>query len=167
MYNRHFNIFSLLPTQILKTDKWKYMEKYWINYELVMILIRNGRAGISFSFSFFFFLLTFLLDIFFIYISNLILFPSFSCENSLSPPSPYSPTHLLPFLAWHSPILCHRNFRRPRASPSIDDQLKKTEMSNLVKIYKLLRFPTHPKLNMPLFCMFILCGRNDIFVTHF
>ena len=39
----------------------------------------------------------FFLDIFFIYISNVIPFPSFPSENPLSPfPSPYSPTHPLP-----------------------------------------------------------------------
>jgi hypothetical protein len=39
----------------------------------------------------------FLLDIFYIYVSNVILFPSFPSENPLSPcPSPCSPTH--PFL---------------------------------------------------------------------
>jgi hypothetical protein len=37
---------------------------------------------------------SFLLDMFFIYISNVILFPSFPSENRLSPPtSPWSPTH--------------------------------------------------------------------------
>jgi hypothetical protein len=41
----------------------------------------------------------FLLDIFFIYISNVIPFPSFPSKNFLSPSlSPCSPTHLLPFL---------------------------------------------------------------------
>jgi hypothetical protein len=39
------------------------------------------------------------LDIFFIYTSNIIPFPSFPSENPLSPPlSPYSPTHLPLFL---------------------------------------------------------------------
>jgi hypothetical protein len=43
-------------------------------------------------FSFFF-----LLDIFFIYISNVIPFPGFPSENPLSPsPPPCSPTHPLP-----------------------------------------------------------------------
>jgi hypothetical protein len=43
-------------------------------------------------------LYTFLLDILFIYIPNVIPFPSFHSENSLSlPASPYSPTHPLPF----------------------------------------------------------------------
>jgi hypothetical protein len=42
---------------------------------------------------------SFLLDTFFIYISNAIPFPSFPSENPLSPPpSPCSPTHPLPFL---------------------------------------------------------------------
>jgi hypothetical protein len=41
----------------------------------------------------------FLLDIFFIYISNVIPFPSFLSENPLSPiHSPCSPTHPLPLL---------------------------------------------------------------------
>jgi hypothetical protein len=39
------------------------------------------------------------LDIFFIYISNVIPFPNFPSENPLSPPhSPCLPTHPLPFL---------------------------------------------------------------------
>jgi hypothetical protein len=42
------------------------------------------------------FLITFLLDIFFIYISNVIPFPSFPSENPLPPPpSPCSATHSL------------------------------------------------------------------------
>jgi hypothetical protein len=41
----------------------------------------------------------FLLYTFFIYISNVIPFPSFPSKNTLSPPpSSYSPTHPLPFL---------------------------------------------------------------------
>jgi hypothetical protein len=49
------------------------------------------RVDREFSFSFFF-----LLNIFFIYISNVIPFPSFPSENPLSPsPFPYSPTHPL------------------------------------------------------------------------
>ena len=68
----------------------------------------------------FFFL--FLLDIFFIYISNVIPFPSFPSENPLSPPPA---PHLIHFhsWSWHSPILGHRAFTGPRASPPIDDQL--------------------------------------------
>jgi hypothetical protein len=51
-----------------------------------------------------------LLDIFFIYISNIIPFPSFPSENPLSPPpasqltNPPTPA----FWPWHSPILGHR-----------------------------------------------------------
>jgi hypothetical protein len=42
---------------------------------------------------------SFLLDIFFIYILNVIPFLSFPSKNPLSPPcSPCSPTHPLPFL---------------------------------------------------------------------
>jgi hypothetical protein len=65
----------------------------------------------------------FLLDIFFIYISNVILLPSFPSEKSpilytLSLlPNPPTPT------SWpkHSPILGHRTFTEPRASSPIDD----------------------------------------------
>jgi hypothetical protein len=68
-----------------------------------------------------------LLDIFFIYISNVIPFPGFSPEipilsptlffpyfyEGASPPSPTSPP-------WHSPTLGHGAFTRPGASPPID-----------------------------------------------
>jgi hypothetical protein len=59
----------------------------------------------------------FLLDIFFIYISNAI------------PKAPYSFPTLLPNLPtptswpWHSPVLGHIIFARPRASPSSDGRL--------------------------------------------
>jgi hypothetical protein len=76
---------------------------------------------------FFFFLLFFyfFLDRFFIYISNVITFPSFPSGIPLSPllfppPSPTYPL-LLPG-PWHSPILGHRTFTGPRASPSIDER---------------------------------------------
>jgi hypothetical protein len=65
-------------------------------------------------------LLLFLLDIFFIYISNFIPFPGFPSESPhplpllTNPPSPAS-------LPWHSPTLGHRAFIGPRASPPIDD----------------------------------------------
>jgi hypothetical protein len=49
---------------------------------------------------------SFLLDIFFIYISNVIPFPSFHSKNPLSSlPSPCSPTHLLPFLVLAFPYI--------------------------------------------------------------
>jgi hypothetical protein len=66
----------------------------------------------------------FLLDIFFIYISNAIPFPSFFSESPL-----YHPPALLlypPIPAswpWHSCVLGHIIFTRPRTSPRIDGQL--------------------------------------------
>jgi hypothetical protein len=49
---------------------------------------------------------SFLLDSFFIYLSNVIPFPSFPSENPLSPPPPPppQPTHSR-FQSWPSPIL--------------------------------------------------------------
>ena len=72
-----------------------------------------------------FFSLSLKLDIFFIYISNVIPFPSFPSEKSpiLFPlplltnlPTPAS-------WPWHSPILGHRTFTGPRASLPTDDEL--------------------------------------------
>ena len=64
------------------------------------------------------------LDIFFIYISNVIPFPSFPSENPLSspPPSALQPTHSHSWY-WHSIILEHRAFTGPRASPPVEDRL--------------------------------------------
>ena len=62
-----------------------------------------------------------LLDIFFIYISNVIPFPCFPSENPLLPPlPPYSLTYplLIPGLA----TLGHRASTGPRASLPIDEQ---------------------------------------------
>jgi hypothetical protein len=65
-----------------------------------------------------------LLDIFFIYISNVICFPGFLSEKNpisyllsllTNPPIPAS-------WPWHSHKLGHRAFTGPRASPPIDDQ---------------------------------------------
>jgi hypothetical protein len=67
-------------------------------------------------------MLLFLLDIFFIYISNFIPFPLLPTEN---PPMP-SPLLLLTnpptpaFLSWHSSTLGHQAFRGPRASALTD-----------------------------------------------
>ena len=62
-----------------------------------------------------------------IYISNVIPFPGFPCENPLFPP-PY--THTNPptpaSWPWHSPTLGHRAFTGPRASSPIDDRLGHT-----------------------------------------
>jgi hypothetical protein len=53
-----------------------------LEYNFVFVIFKNC------------FLLFFLLDNFFIYISNVIPFPSFPSENPVSPPfSSYSPTH--------------------------------------------------------------------------
>ena len=89
--------------------KWKYWK------QPVTSQTRNRISSSSFAF---------LLDIFFIYISNVIPFPSFPSENPLPSylplfPNPPTPTSW-PLL---SPILGHRTFTGPRASPPIDDQL--------------------------------------------
>ena len=59
----------------------------------------------------------FLLDIFFIYISNAILRVPYTLPVLL--PNPHTPTSW----PWHSPVLGHMIFPRPRASPSIDGWL--------------------------------------------
>jgi hypothetical protein len=57
----------------------------------------------------------FLLDIFFIYISNAIPKAPYTLSLALlpNPPTPAS-------WPWHSPVLGHMIFARPRASPPID-----------------------------------------------
>ena len=65
---------------------------------------------------------SFLLDIFFIYISNGIPFPGFASEIPLS--SPLTPAHQTThscFFPWESPTMGHRAFTGPRASPPIGD----------------------------------------------
>jgi hypothetical protein len=66
----------------------------------------------------------FLLDIFFIYISNIIHFSSFSSENPLSPP-PHTAPYPTPssFLTLAFPYNGHRTFTGPRTSTPIDDKL--------------------------------------------
>jgi hypothetical protein len=59
----------------------------------------------TFLFSFFFLFFYFLLDIFFIYISNVILKVPYTL------PLPSSPTHP----PWHSPVLGHIKFAKPKA----------------------------------------------------
>jgi hypothetical protein len=71
--------------------------------------------------SFFYF---YLLDIFFICISNVIPFLSFPSENPLSPPPPTAPQPIHSYSwSWHSPILGHRTFTGLRTSPHIDGLL--------------------------------------------
>ena len=65
---------------------------------------------------------SFLLDIFFIYISNGIPFPGFDSEIPLS--SPLTPAHQTThscFFPWESPTMGHRAFTGTRASPPIGD----------------------------------------------
>jgi hypothetical protein len=74
----------------------------------------------------FIFLKIFLLDIFFIYISNVMPIPALSPEThySISPPTasmrvfPHSPTP--DSQPWHFAILGYQAFTGPRASPPID-----------------------------------------------
>ena len=76
----------------------------------------------------FFFCLYFLLDIFFIYISNVFPFPNLPFGNLLPPTlTPVSVRVLLPpstpaFPPWHSSILGHRTLSVPRAAPPTDVQ---------------------------------------------
>jgi hypothetical protein len=73
-----------------------------------------------FLFSFFFLIRYFL---YLHFLVNVIPFPSFLSENPLSPP-PLLPNPPTPASwPWQSPILGHRTFTGPRASPPIDDQL--------------------------------------------
>jgi hypothetical protein len=83
----------------------------------------------------------FLLHIFFIYISNVIPFPSFFSENHLSPlPSPCSPTHHSHSWPWHCPIMEHRTFMGLRASPHIDDRV------GHLLVHKQLEPPVPPRV---------------------
>ena len=69
------------------------------------------------------FVCLFLLDIFFIYLSNGVPFPSFPSKNPLSPPLP-APQPTTPVSwPWHPLVLGHRTFTGPRASPPTDDLL--------------------------------------------
>ena len=72
----------------------------------------------------FFLLEKFLLDIFFIYISNAIRFPSFLSESPLHPlPALFHNPPIPTSWPWHSPVLGHIIFARQRASPPTDSQL--------------------------------------------
>jgi hypothetical protein len=63
----------------------------------------------------FIFYFHFLLDIFFIYISNVIL----KVPYTLTQPNPPTPASW----SWNSPVLGHMIFARPRASPPIDGRV--------------------------------------------
>ena len=66
----------------------------------------------------------FLLDIFFIYISNAIPFPSFLSISPLYPLSALLPNPPTPASwPWHSPVLGHIIFARLRASSTINGKL--------------------------------------------
>jgi hypothetical protein len=73
-------------------------------------------------------LLMFLLDIFFIYVSNVIPFFGPPPENPYPFPSPPATMRVFPHppilasLPWHSPTIGHQAFTGPRVSPPIDAQ---------------------------------------------
>jgi hypothetical protein len=70
------------------------------------------------------FFLLLLLDIFFIYISNVIPFPSFPSEKPLYPPLPlFTNTPTPASWPWQSFILGYRTLTGPRASLPFDDRL--------------------------------------------
>jgi hypothetical protein len=76
----------------------------------------------------------FILDIFFIYISNGIPFPIFHSENPLSPHPYPAPQHTHSHSqCWLSPILGHRTFTGPRVSPPIDDRLGHSQLHIQIK----------------------------------
>jgi hypothetical protein len=84
----------------------------------------------------------FLLDIFFIYISNAIPFPSFLSKSPLYRTSSLLPNSLTPASwPWHSPVLGHIIFTRPRAYIGwiIGPPLKELE-----KVPKELKGVCHP-----------------------
>ena len=62
------------------------------------------------------------LDIYIIYISNVIPFPGFPSENPLShPPALLTNTPIPTSWPWYSPTLGHRTFIGPRVSPPTDE----------------------------------------------
>jgi hypothetical protein len=75
------------------------------------------------KFAFYFFPnLSFLLDIFFIYISNTIPKTPYTLPLPALSPNPPTPASW----PWHSPVLGHIIFARPRASSPIDGQRDQT-----------------------------------------
>jgi hypothetical protein len=71
----------------------------------------------------------FLLDIFFIYISNAILFPSFPLKIPYPSHLPLLPNPPTPASwPWHFPLLGHRTFTGSRDSSPIDDRQGKPQL---------------------------------------
>ena len=88
------------------TKEW--IEKMWIIYTME-------------CYSALFYFSVFLLDIFYIYISNIIPFPGIPSENPIPHPSPLLTNPGTPSsLSWHSPTLGHQTFIGQTASPLID-----------------------------------------------
>ena len=93
---------------------------------LLAFIFSVEKSGVVlFLFAWFLFVCLFvLLDIFFIYISNITPFPSFLSDSPLYPPPALLPNPLTPASwSWHSPVMGQIIFPRPRASPPIDEQL--------------------------------------------
>jgi hypothetical protein len=78
-------------------------------------IIKQFSLSTLFLFVFLFLFKQFLLDIFFIYNSNAI------PKASYTPPALLSNPPTLASWPWHSPVLGHIIFARPRASPPSDD----------------------------------------------
>ena len=97
-------------------------ENFTHEYCISIVCFSTTPTLQNLSHKLFFLLSTFLLDIFFIYISNVISLPSFPSKNPLSPHNSSQPTQSYSW-SWHSPMLGHKTFTGPRASPSIDDWL--------------------------------------------
>jgi hypothetical protein len=127
------NISAIISQDIL--NYWESSLQSW-NYCVSMCLFKFLLVWRSLKMLQFFFLTCilhlcylfilsyFLLNIFFIYILNVIPFLSFPSENPLSPPPPPAPQHTHSHSwSWHFPILGHRTFTGPRASPPIDGRL--------------------------------------------
>jgi hypothetical protein len=113
----HFKIFWQLQVDFNKHEALSIeqtLEKSTVKVYFVITVLSTVWHLFFFSF--------FWLDIFFIYMSNVIPFPVFPCESPPSP-TPYQLTNP-PTPAswpWHSPTLGHRAFTGPRVSPPIDD----------------------------------------------
>ena len=117
-------------------EEWNYVllrkKKNYMSLEILLICIidRIGKdkchlcifAHMENFCEFLFYFLIFI-RFFKIYISNVIPFPGFPSENHLLIPSTLSLfTNPATSLFWHSPIVGHRAFIGPRASPHTDVQ---------------------------------------------